>query len=299
MKLKTYTLAESSDFTRLQRVLSADTAYPHIHIADMPYRLTSTWQDQGCKMAVWEKGSDVLAWAVFQPPWRNLDYAIHPAEVGAALEKEIFAWGKNEMMAYAKRTGERFYGSIELFEDAPHIEQTIAHLTALGFEKFDWSIIRFEKGLNYKIPAPELPDGFSIRALRGESEVEAYVQLHRLVFESEEMTVPWRRRMLKHPAYLPEIDLVVVDAADHLVGFCVGWLWHEIGQIEPLGVHPAHQGSGLGKALELAALRALQSKGARYMHVDHVSDNEKAIALSLKTGFKQTNNAVRYFVKAS
>ena len=66
-----------------------------------------------------------------------------------------------------------------------------------------------------------------------------------------------------------------------------------------LSAHSDYQGGGLGTALELAALQALRNKGARFMHVDHVSDNEKAIALSLKTGFKQINHAVRYFVETS
>lgn len=297
MHTKKYKVAESLDFARLQALSNASAKNPHIHIADMPYRLTSTWQDQGCQMMVWEKENEILAWAVFQPPWCNLDYAIHPSRAGSSLEKEIFAWGKNEMMEYTKRTGEEFYGSVEFFEDMPNAEQTIANLTELGFKKFGWSIIRFEKDLNQEFPMPELPDGFAIRPLRGEAEVESYVKLHRLVFGSNEMTPAWRMRMLKHPSYMPETDLVVVDAADNLVGFCVGWLWREIGQIEPLGVHPDYRGSGLGTALELAALNALREKGARCIHVDHVSDNEKAIALSLKTGFKKVNNAVRYFVE--
>jgi mycothiol synthase len=296
---KKYRLAESLDFVQLQAVLNENLKNPHIHIADMPYRLTSTWQDQECQMMVWEKESELLAWAVFQPPWCNLDYAIHPSKAGASLEKEVFTWGKNEMMEYTKRTGREFFGSVEFFENTPKAEQTIANLTALGFKKFDWSIIRFEKDLNQELPAPELPDGFSIRPLRGDEEVESYVKLHQLVFSSKEMTVAWRMRMLKHPSYIPETDLVVVDAANNVVGFCVGWLWREVGQIEPLGIHPAYQGVGLGRALELSALQALRDKGARFIHVDHVSNNEKAIALSLKMGFKQINHAVRYFVETS
>lgn len=299
MNTKKYMLAESLDFTHLQALLNENAKNPHIHIADMPYRLTSTWQDQECQMMVWEQDGALLAWAVFQPPWRNLDYAIHPSKAGSSLEKEVFAWGKNEMMEYTKRTGEEFYGSVEFFENTPGAEQTIANLTALGFKKFDWSVIRFEKDLNQELPVPALPDGFSIRPLRGDKEVESYVKLHQLVFESKQMTVAWRMRMLKHPSYMPEADLVVVDDTDNLVGFCVGWLWREIGQIEPLGVHPDYQGGGLGAALELTALQVLRNKGARFTHVDHVSNNEKAIALSLKTGFKQINNAVRYFVETS
>jgi len=34
----------------------------------------------------------------------------------------------------------------------------------------------------------------------------------------------------------------------------------------------------------------------RWVYLDHVSLNEKAIALSLKTGFRQINNALRYYI---
>lgn len=290
------TTSDNLDFNRLQTLLDGDAGHAHIHRVDMPYRLSSTWQDQGCRLKSWEKDGELLAWALFQPPWYNLDYAIQPAARGSMLEKEIFAWAKEEMIAYAQRTNDNFHGSVELFEDTPRLEQTIEHLAALGFEKFDWSILRFEKDLDQDLALPKLPQGFSIRPLHGEQEVEAYVSLHRLAFESEQMTAAWRMRMLRHPAYLPELDLVAVDSADRLAGFCVGWLCQGVGQIEPLGVHPDQRGSGLGSALELAAFRALRDKGAHVIQVDHVSDNEKAIGLSLKSGFRQTNNAIRYYI---
>jgi ribosomal protein S18 acetylase RimI-like enzyme len=143
---------------------------------------------------------------------------------------------------------------------------------------------------------PELPRGFSVRPLRGISEVELYVSLQRAAFESEKMTVDWRTRTLEHPAYVPEIDLVVVDPQDQPVGFCVCWLRDGVGQIEPLGVHPDYQGMGLGRALEAAALGLMWQHGARKILVDHVSLNESAIALSTQTGFKQRHNALRYYI---
>jgi len=108
--------------------------------------------------------------------------------------------------------------------------------------------------------------------------------------------VPWRLRTLTHPAYRPEIDLVVANAADDPVGFCICWIRGDVGQIEPLGVHPDYKGKGLGRALEQAALRMMRSHGVRTLLVDHVSLNEKAIGLSLQTGFKQINNAHRFYI---
>ena len=59
---------------------------------------------------------------------------------------------------------------------------------------------------------------------------------------------------------------------------------------------PEARGLGLGRALELSALETIRNHGARFVYLDHVSLNEKAIALSLKNGFRQVNNALRYYV---
>ena len=238
----------------------------------------------------------LLAWGVFQPPWWNFDYAIDPAFAGSSLEEAIFAWGKSQIMQYSKRTKEWFWGSIELFEDAPNQAQTIAQLEALGFQPFEWTTMRFAIDLNQPLPQPQMPDGYVIRPIRAASEAEAYVALQRAAFNSEKMTTAWRMRSFEHPDYRPKLDLILADANDTPIGFCVCWLKDGVGQIEPLGVHPDHQGKGLGRALELAALQMMRAHGAHTALVDHVSLNDAAIALSKQTGFRQINNALRFYI---
>jgi ribosomal protein S18 acetylase RimI-like enzyme len=294
-----FTATNTLNDAQFGALLSADPQHPHVHRIDMPFRVASTWQDRDCQVGVWEKDTEMLAWAVFQPPWHNLDYAIVPAERGSALEADVFAWGKDQMIAYAKRTGAALSGAIEFFEDNPRAEQTVDHLNALGFEKLDWSIIRFEIDLQQAFPRYQLPDGYVIRPSSGRQELQAYVDLIEAVFGPNWMTTAWRVRTLEHPAYRPELDLVVANEENIPVGFCCCWLWHDIGQIEPLGIHPNYQGLGLGRALERATCTALQNQAARRLYVDHASTNAKAIALSLKTGFRQTNNALRYHIHAT
>ena len=247
-------------------------------------------------MGLWEENGELSAWAVFQPAWWNLDYALLPALRGSSLEMELLTWGKAQMKSYAQQSGNKFYGSVELFADTPRIEQTVETLTQLGFQRFDWSIVRLQIDLAQNLSEPQLPAGFTVRPLRGHAEVEAYVSLHRAAFDSKRMTKVWRRRILEHPTYMPDIDLVVVAPDDTAVGFCICWLWQDVGQFEPLGVHPDYQGRGLGKALELAALHHLRQHGAQTALVDHASFNETAVAVSLQTGFKQVNNALRYYI---
>ena len=290
---------QAADILRLQNTLIHDPIHPHIHTADMPFRVTSTWQDHNCQFSIWEENDQILAWAVFQPAWWNLDCWVHPSQKGSLMEKELIEWGVEQMKSYRQRTGETFWGSVEFFEDEKSEAQTAGLLLDLGFKKFEWSTVRLAHNLSADaVPSnPETPKPFSVRPLRGSAEVEAYVDLHRAAFGSDKMTAAWRKRTLQHPAYRPELDLVIADADDRPVGFCICWLSGTLGHIEPLGVHPDYQGLGLGMALEQAAVATLHQHGAQTVFIDHTSFNETAIALSQKNGFKQVNNALRYYVE--
>lgn len=299
MKHIRFSTTTNPDYERLQNLVDQGSDDPHIHAIDMPYRLTSTWQEQGGEIGLWEKDGELVAWAVFQPPWFNVDYAMHPSVHGSLLEMEIFSWGKEQMSKYANHTGSQFYGSFEFASDAPHAQTIKKHLEAQGFQPFDWSIIQFTLDLKQSLPLPQLMSGFEIRPLRGISEAQVYVDLHCAAFDSDKMTLSWRERTLTHPGYKPELDLVVVNPNNEPVGFCICWTWQGAGHIEPLGVHPNYQGQGLGKALELTAAHILQDHGFQTLRVDHASFNGTAIALSQKTGFKQFKNALRYYVAVS
>ena len=74
---------------------------------------------------------------------------------------------------------------------------------------------------DYRIPA-----GFSIRPLKGQSEVAAYVDLHQTAFGTKNMTLEWRRRTLQQPAYRPDLDIVVEQIGDgeQLVAYAPGIL---------------------------------------------------------------------------
>lgn len=110
-----FSTSTNPDWHYLQTLVKADSQHPYIHRIDMPYRLTSTWQDQGCKVGMWESDGKLFTWAVFLPSWWNLDYALHPAKRGTTLESEVFAWGKEQMTNYAKRVNDDFYGSVEIY----------------------------------------------------------------------------------------------------------------------------------------------------------------------------------------
>jgi ribosomal protein S18 acetylase RimI-like enzyme len=152
----------------------------------------------------------------------------------------------------------------------------------LGFRIDDgWTIVHLRRKLNGPFPETDLPDGFAFRLLRGQSEVETYVNLHQIAFGSKAMRGGWRARTLTMPQYRPDLDLFIVNEDDHPVAFCIGWMHpiKAIGQIEPLGVQPDYQGLGLGRAVLLEGLRRLQISGATIANIDTYKYNDPAFSL--------------------
>jgi mycothiol synthase len=147
-----------------------------------------------------------------------------------------------------------------------------------------WSKVWMERDGQLDIhSAHNLPAGFTIRPLKGESEVAAYVDLHQAVFESRNMTLEWRQRSLRHPAYRPELDLVVEAPGGQLAAFCIAWLQQRgaqlAGQIEPLGCRAEFRRMGLSSLILAEGLRRLHTLGAQVTFVE--TDNYRDAAMKL------------------
>jgi ribosomal protein S18 acetylase RimI-like enzyme len=138
--------------------------------------------------------------------------------------------------------------------------------------------------------------GYTVRALNGEAEVPAYVELHRLVFESKNMTVDWRLRTLRHPAYQPCLDLVVAAPDGQPVAFCVCWFDEatRTGHIEPLGCHKDYRKYALGRVALSEGLHRLQSLGAQDIFVETDSYRNTAFRLYELFDFLVIKNVLVY-----
>lgn len=289
------------DWPGMAAIVNARQA-DHLHVVDLPYRLCSWAFDDPANCTLWEDaGGQIMAWAALQPPFWSIDYALHQDAPPGTLELAL-AWAEQRARAIEGTPFARPAWYISCFAGHPHGPR----LEASGFRSQAevganaWTKVLLQRDA---WPAPEqrpLPAGFRIRPLNEDAEVEAYVALHRAVFQSENMTLAWRHRILAHPAYLPHLDLVLVDAEEQLAGFCVGWLspmgsrQEPTGQVEPMGIRADLRGRALGQALLAACLTRLAGVGAATVFVETDNYRDAAFKLYTAAGFQLARDVLVY-----
>ena len=267
-------------------------AFPdeHLNVVDLPYRLSSWALNVSENVCLWEdEAGNLVAWAMVRTPWLSLDYALRPD--ANDLEDDIVSWAVERCQSIADEQGEKFPLFVRV---RPERSSLIAILENHGFQRNDWSLVHLTCTMARALPQPHFPTGFSVRPLRGLSEVSDYVVLHRAAFGSTSMTVEWRARTLDMAGYVPGLDLFVTAPDEKPVAFCIGWMHGADAQVEPIGVHPDYQKMGLGRALLLDVLQRMHTDGAERVHIESYSDNDPARGLYESVGFEVKHTMLSY-----
>ena len=264
------------------------------HLIDIPWRLSSPALRDERNARVWiDEDGNMLGFAAWQIYWAVLDYFVRPGMYQQAVETGIF---DRAMQLFRELDLERGHPLPYWVEYRDDDVERLRVIEAHGFLlDDDYQYIHMSHPLTEPLPEPKLPDGFIIRPFAGEREVNGYVELHRAAFESTSMTPDWRLRTLSMPQYEPELDIVAVAPDGLLAGFCVGWYneARETGQVEPLGVHPRFQHTGLGRALLLESLRRFKACGAQTVLVETNDDREVALNAYKSVGFQPIHRVFR------
>lgn len=184
---------------------------------------------------------------------------------------------------------------------------------------------QMRRSLRALLPRPVLPDGVAVRTFRPGDDDAAWVSLNARAFADHPEQGAWteadlHRRMAEpwfDPAGFFLAERAAPDGSVRLVGFhwtkVHGNEAHEhphehsagqphdhghghdpIGEVYVVGVDPAEQGHGLGRALTLVGLQHLRSLGlaAVLLYVD--ADNASAIRLYEALGFTHWDTDVMY-----
>lgn len=273
----------------------------NLHCVDLPYRFSSWAFDDPENIRLWFNPQGVLlAWLVMQPPFWTVDFALDPA-VEPDLLPKLIAWADERARIIKDGPSGRPAWFITPFarqKSRIHILETMGFVCQSGVGEDSWSKVWLARSADAPIEFNPLPDGLTIRPFGGEGEVAAYVELHHAVFQTKNMTLEWRTRTLRQPAYLPELDLVAVAPNGQLAGFCIAWLDlasnGPFGQIEPLGVRDAFRGLGIGRALLTEALRRLFALGAKTVFVETDNNRDSALALYHALGFRLHDDVLMF-----
>jgi mycothiol synthase len=276
-----------TDFVRVDALMRTTPATTP-HIFDFPWRFSSPTSQTGRDIYVWQddtRGGELLAFAAWQRYWSLLDFTVLPGPWQAEIESQLFAWAELHFQTLNRENGNTYPYWVEFRDDdverkalATRYGYTIENKTPYVF---------LERSLVDALPESGLPDGFTFRSLRSD-EAEAYTALHRAAFESTSMTADWRTRTLSAPRHSYDFDIVAAAPDGTLAGFCVAWFdeLRRVGQIEPMGVHPAFHHMGLARALLLEMFRRFQQHGAQTIHVETEDDRGPARAAYESVGFR-------------
>ncbi len=206
---------------------------------------------------IFERDGAPIAFGILWLP-QTLQSAVHPDHRDDAVYDALLEW-------FEGAAGEDVDGGL----DAQLLESDevfAASLRRHGFaplEGVDWFEHRV-RSLVAPVESAQLPDGYRLRNVAGDVDLERRVDVHRAAFHPSKVTVPGYRHLQTLPPYREQLDLVVEAPDRSFAAYALVWLDEEngVGELEPVGTHPEHQRLGLGKAVCLEACRRLREAGA-------------------------------------
>jgi mycothiol synthase len=170
------------------------------------------------------------------------------------------------------------------------------------------SLLQMRRSLAGPLPEPRLPDGVILRSFVPGQDEDAWLALNAAAFADHPEQGSWTRDELEHREAKPWFDPAGFFLAVR-AGRLAGFHWTKIhapagagepmGEVYVVGVHPAEQGTGLGKALTLAGLHYLRGREIPSVMLYVDGENTAAIRLYESLGFTQIATDVMYEHTAS
>ncbi|MET9339006.1 GNAT family N-acetyltransferase [Nonomuraea sp. NPDC003804] len=157
-----------------------------------------------------------------------------------------------------------------------------------------WTLLRRDLG------APVPDPGVRVEVI-GPERAHEWAAVLRASFDGSTFTDERWHAMAAGAPYGDARCLVVRDEQGEAVAAVTVWSAGEgkPGLIEPMGVHRAHRGHGYGRAITVAAARALQELGSSSVIVCCPSSNVGAVATYQSAGLQQLNERRDLYRNAS
>ena len=259
---------------------------PHVenHVGDVAWmRFQHTGREGEWRFRIWEESGEPVAWAWIRRP-ATLGHEIHPRHRGGALHDELLDWFEAEAEEDELRVS-------SLTTDP----ERLAFLRARGYE-IEPAARAFAYHLRElgDLPDPVLPAGYRLRTVEP-ADLEARVELHRVVWEPSRVTVESFSKLQTVWPYRADLDCVVEAPDGSLVAYCLAWLddANRVGELEPVGTDPGFRRRGLASAVCLFALNRLKEEGAARGIVYSIAGSE-ATALYESIGLRQHTRSLQF-----
>lgn len=158
---------------------------------------------------------------------------------------------------------------------------------------------QLRRSLDETVQHRPMPDGVRLRAFEPGRDEAAVVEVNNRAFAWHPEQAGWDVEQLTvredEPWFDPAGFLLAVDDSDRLLGFH----WTKVhpdgtGEVYLLGIDPDAQGTGLGAALTAAGLEHLGSLGLADVLLYTESDNEAAVRMYEKLGFRHHRTDVAF-----
>ena len=223
----------------------------------------------------------------------GLTRVVRPTARQIALDAAILDWATARAGTLARERG----ASIALdAEQEEHSSEWVSLLAQHGFTPAGEGDVYLACPLDGDLPDAVLPDGYVVRPLADEHELDTYTALYGFA----PMNAAHRRALLHRPDYL---HLVAVAPDGALAAYCecsyTRAEWERgaprIAWVDYIGTAEAHQRRGLGRAVLLAGLRQMRTWGAETAMLVTMASNTTAQSLYTAAGF-HIAAAVRSYV---
>ncbi|WP_018759160.1 GNAT family N-acetyltransferase [Paenibacillus terrigena] len=284
---------DESDYMELRKIITQKFAEPtrrfYPSLGDFDYNRAFGGEKFLRNLMVCEIDNGTIIGAIWPGHYRIV-YCFTGSEY-VHLEEEIFAWVEQYYCgpSLEDRSGQEVY-IWSYVEDFHRVET----LKARGYEQHTWYMYSGVIDLENVIQEPRFPEGFMVRPIEtGDLEQKVNIMSGSAGLTAPDMEI--YHRLMSCPTYHQDLDLVIVDEVNQVVGFANIWFDSEnnIAIIEPFGTAPTHRRKGLATNLLYECMRRLKNAGVSKLYINHGGmwtldpEPDDAIRVYTRVGFQE------------
>lgn len=222
------------------------------HIGDQAWqRYQQSGRESEWPTALWTHGGEIVAWGWIWLPG-HLELLVDPA--WPQLAGAVLDWFAAGATATTR--------TVNVVDGQTHVVDALTHHGYRPDE--DAEYLSYQSRKLTELPEPVLPPGFEARPVRCQGDLDRRVAVHRAAWPGSRITEDSYRDVMAAWPYRADLDWIVEGPDSEFVASCLIWLDEQngVGELEPVGTDSRFRRKGLGRAVCLAAMRALRRAGA-------------------------------------